>query len=146
MVEASAARTAELVSYARLARLDLPLFNKHPARHMDFDAELTFDETPGVLYNRHYRDYAFEVIQKFYVEFLQDPAWEVKLVARALRLAKERGFTEVAFYDAYCIQILQSGRSIYTNSLDVATLMREGRLTNTLRIVKQVKAVIHASS
>lgn len=121
-------RGKELLGYVRLARLSLPFFNMHPCRKIDPHTELSMDLDQSVVWSEKLCAKAFGILEKLWCEFIQDPRWEVNLVHRALELAKERGFTEVQFYEAYAHHILTSGTSVYANATKVMQLFREGRI------------------
>jgi hypothetical protein len=125
-------REKQLAGYVRLARLDLPFLDMHPCRTIQVAEELKADLNDKVFWDTPLVTKTYHVLRHAWVEFLQDPRWEVKLIDRALKMAKDAKFTEVEFYDAYCKHVLSSNTTVYNNAVKVMTLFREERVDSGL--------------
>lgn len=133
IADLSELREKELAGYVRLARLDMPFLDMHPCRVIQVAEELKADPNTKVWWSEKVIKKSYHVLRLLWAEFLQDPHWELKLIDRALQMAKEAKFTEVEFYDAYCKHVLSSNTTVYNNAVKVMTLFREERIDSGLQ-------------
>lgn len=132
IADISELREKQLAGYVRLARLEFPFLNAPPYLVIHVAEEFKRSKDEGVFWDTPVTTKTYHVLRQVWAEFLQDPRWELKLIDRALEMAKAAKFTEVEFYDAYCKHVLLSNTTVYNNAVKVMTLFREKRIDSGL--------------
>lgn len=133
IADLSELREKQLAGYVRLARLDLPFLDAPPYLVIHVAKELELSKNEKVFWDTPVKTKSYHVLRQVWVEFLQDPRWELKLIDRVMKMAKVANFTEVEFYDAYCKHVLSSNTTVYNNAVKVMTLFREKRIDSGLQ-------------